>query len=77
MTDERKAALRTVAQTTADRLRRTTKVSFAVVLLSEGDVTIVGAQVPELEVLANILRGALARIEDQTARIIDNRERPP
>ena len=76
MIEPRKEALRAVAQTTADRLKRQTGVSFAVVLLTEGSTTIVGAQVPDLEVLANILRGALARIESQTATIIDNREKP-
>lgn len=72
----RKEALRAVAQTTADRLKRQTGLPFVVVLLSSGDVTILGAQVPEVEVLANILRAALASIENQTATIIDNREKP-
>lgn len=68
------ADLRRIAQAAAERVHELTGVPFVIVLLSDAsDLSVLGAWVPSAKLAAEIMRNAVASIDDQTAQIIDNR----
>lgn len=63
-----------LAQDYADRIRQETGAPFVVVLLSDGATSFVGAQVPELKVLRDLLENALASLQKGSASVTDLRK---
>lgn len=66
---------RYVAQSAADHFRKKTGAVFTVVLFvrPENEAIYMGAQVPTIEILKQLLRTTLANLEDGSATIVDRR----
>jgi hypothetical protein len=63
-----------IAQRTADDVRRATGVPFVIVLLSDGEMSYVGAQVPTVKVMRELLENALRSLDEGSASISDLRK---
>lgn len=63
-----------IAQDAADHIRRKTGVSYVLVVFCDGSTTIVGAQVPSVELLRDIALNLAESICEGTARIVDRRK---
>jgi hypothetical protein len=72
--DGKKDRWRDAAQATAERVKRETGAAFTIVLVCDLDTTVVGAWVPDVSILAALLRNALASLDHQTATIVDKRK---
>lgn len=69
-----KAELVVAAQTAADHLRRGTGASYTIVILVDDGEMYVGAQVPRLAVLVELLEQALERSKSGDATVFDLRK---